>query len=315
MIRHPKPSLVLSKCLELDACRYNGVSIQSGVVRALLPHIDVRPVCPEVEIGLGTPRDPINLIGPKERPRLVQPSTGRDLTKEMVTFAKGYLGDAGDIDGFILKSRSPSCGIKDTKIHATATDAEPLGTGAGLFGAAVKERYPHAAIEDEGQLNDFRLRHHFLTKLFLRARFREMRRRRTMAALVGFHATNKFVLLAYHQAGSQELGRIVANAEKDPVNRVLGHYANHLTKALERPARAPATVNVLMHILGMFSERLTATERADFLAALAEYRQGKVPLDVPLQSVHQWARRFDDTYVAKQTFLEPYPRELTSLNQ
>ncbi len=310
MVPHPKPSLVLSKCLELDACRYNGESIRSDVVRALLPHVDVRPVCPEVEIGLGTPRDPIRLVGSKERHRLVQPSTGRDLTTEMTAFAKGYLDGAGEVDGFILKSHSPSCGIKDTKIHSNRSDSQLAGKGAGLFGAAVKERYPQAAIEDEGQLNDFRLRHHFLTKLFIRARFRETRRRRTIAALVGFHAANKFLLLAYHQTESRELGRIVANPSKDTAGRVIGRYAAHLGKALARPTRVPATVNALMHVLGFFSDQLTAREKERFLDALTEYREGRALLDVPLEVVRHWVTRFDDAYIANQTFLEPYPREL-----
>lgn len=310
MAHHPKPSLVLSKCLELAACRYDGTSIQSDVVRDLLPHVAVRPVCPEVEIGLGTPRDPIRLVGSKNRQRLVQPSTGRDLTTEMTAFAKGYLDGAGEVDGFILKSHSPSCGIKDTKIHSSESVSPIIGKGAGVFGAAVRERYPQAAIEDEGQLNDFRLRHHFLTKLFLRARFRQTRRRRTIAALVGFHAAHKFLLLAYHQAESRELGRIVANPSKETVDRVIGRYAAHLGKALARPARVRATVNALMHVLGFFSDQVTAKEKARFIDAVTEYREGRSTLDAPLEVVRQWVVRFDDAYIANQTFLEPYPREL-----
>jgi uncharacterized protein YbbK (DUF523 family) len=170
--QHPKPVLVLSKCLELEACRYNGATVRSEVVRRLFPYVDLRPVCPEVEIGLGTPRAPIRLVGTKERQRLIQPATGRDLTPAMTAFAKSYLDELGDVDGFVLKGRSPSCGIENTKIHSSGSESHHVGTGPGVFGRAVKERFPQAVVASEEQLEDVRFRHHFLVELFLRARLR-----------------------------------------------------------------------------------------------------------------------------------------------
>ncbi len=309
----PQPIVVLSKCLELEACRYNAMSIRSVVVRALLPHVDVRPICPEVEIGLGVPRQPIRLIARGKSLRLVQPSSDRDLTAAMTDFSNEFLGGLGDVDGFILKSRSPSCGIKDTKVHAGGDTPNPMGKGPGMFGGAVLERFPDAAVEDEGRLTNFRLRHHFLTKLFLRARFRAVRARRSMAALVGFHASNKFLLMAYHQSAMRALGRIVANAERRHVSEVLDRYAAELARALQRPARRPANVNVLMHALGYFSDGLSAREKAHFLDVLAEYRAERATLEIPLTVIHQWLARFGEDYIAQQSFLEPYPRDLLSL--
>ncbi len=313
MADHPKPIVVLSKCLELEACRYNGMSIKSDIVRRLLPHADIRPVCPEVEIGLGTPREPIRLVGSKEDPRLFQPSTGRDLTEAMKTFADTSLAELQQADGFILKSRSPSCGIKDTKIHRGESDPSPAGKGAGLFAAAVLERFPDAAIEDEGRLTNFRLRHHFLTKIFLRARFREITERHTMAALVGFHAANKFLLMAYHQTEMRNLGRIVANPKNEPIDEVHERYEAGLGHALARPARLPANINVLQHVLGYFSDGLSPREKAHFLDSLTEYRGGRVTMEVPLSIIHQWLARFRNDYIANQVFLQPYPRELMGL--
>jgi uncharacterized protein YbbK (DUF523 family) len=168
----PRPILVLSRCLELDACRYNGEMIRAPFVARLLPFVDVKPVCPEVEIGLGVPRDPIRLIGRGAGLRLVQPSSDRDLTGEMVRFVTRFLDALDEADGFVLKARSPSCGIAHTKIYAATLDTDPTDTGAGLFGAAVLARFPHAAVEDEVGLAEPERRHRFLVKLFESARRR-----------------------------------------------------------------------------------------------------------------------------------------------
>jgi uncharacterized protein YbgA (DUF1722 family) len=228
----------------------------------------------------------------------------------MHAFAKGYLDGAGEVDGFILKSRSPSCGITDTKVHDNATDPTVAAKAAGMFGAAVIERYPHAAIESEDRLTSARLRHHFLTKLFLRERFRMTRARRAIAALVGFHSANKYLLMTYHQESVRTLGRIVANESKDTADRVFGSYAAQLGEILARPARLPATVNAFMHLLGYFSDRLTANEKAQFLDILTQFREKRVSIDAPLEAVQHWVTRFDNTYIGNQTLLDPYPREL-----
>jgi uncharacterized protein YbgA (DUF1722 family)/uncharacterized protein YbbK (DUF523 family) len=296
--------------LELDACRYNGQSIRAPFVKKLLPFVDVTPTCPEVEIGLGVPRDPIRLVSSREQIRLVQPSTQRDLTDLMHAFSDRFLGEAGDVDGFILKSRSPSCGIKDTKVHSSGETPQPIGRGPGMFGEAVLERFPRAAVEDEGRLTNFRLRHHFLTQLYANARLREARARGTARALVDYHTRHKFLLMACHQDATRALGRIVANPAKNDIDGWFAGYAEEMARALARPARTGATVNALMHVFGYVSDDLTAKEKAHFLDVLVEFREGRLELHAPLSILQSWIARFEQPYLEAQVFLEPYPKPL-----
>jgi uncharacterized protein YbbK (DUF523 family) len=166
MNNHPRPIVVISRCIDFDACRYNGQVIRASLREELEPHMELRPICPELEIGLGVPRDPVRLVRSPGGPRMVQPSSGRDLTRQMERFSRDYLGGIEDVDGFILKSRSPSCAFRDAKLfHSDAEDAAH-STGPGLFAARILERFPHAAVEDELRLADPRVRDRFLAKVW-----------------------------------------------------------------------------------------------------------------------------------------------------
>jgi uncharacterized protein YbgA (DUF1722 family)/uncharacterized protein YbbK (DUF523 family) len=313
MREHPRPTLVMSKCLELDACRYNGQMVRAPFVLKLMPFVELAPICPEVEIGLGIPRAPIRLVQRGKALHLYQPDTERDVTEAMLDFNDRFLGGLGDVDGFILKSRSPSCGIKDTKVYGGPDGKEPFGKGAGMFGGAVLEQFPLAAVEDEGRLTNYRLRHHFLTKLFARASFRTVKASGAMAQLVRFQTENKLTLMAYHQTELRALGRIVSNPDRQPFGEVAAAYEEHLAQALARPPRSTSNINVMMHALGYVSDGLSAQEKRHFLHALDEYRAGRMSVSAPLVLLQSWIERFDQPYLRAQTYLEPYPRELMDL--
>ncbi len=308
-----KPNVVISKCLGFAPCRWNGVVVPDDFVDRLKPHVSYQPVCPEVEIGLGVPRDPIRIVDQGRGRRLIQPSTGRDVSQKMRRFTDTFLGSLADVDGFILKYRSPSCGMKGVKIYAGPDKGAASTPGAGFFGGPVVERFPGAAIEDEGRLRNFRLREHFLTKLFTMADFRKVRSAGKMPALIQFQAANKFLLMAYHQKELRILGRLVANLEKRPPAGVMEDYEQHLAIALARPPRYVSNINVLMHALGYFSRELSAREKAFFLDALERYRNEKVPLSVPLNLVRSWVVRFGQEYLGQQTFFLPYPEALMEI--
>ncbi len=307
------PRIVVSKCIEFEHCRWNGLSISSEFVRKLDRFVEFVKICPEVEIGLGIPRDPIRVVRSKGGPMLVQPSTGRDVTGDMVSFAKRFLDSLPPVDGFILKSRSPSCGLKEVKIYAAADKPGGVGKGDGFFGHAVSERYPLLPIEDEGRLTNFRIREHFLTRIFTIARFRSMRESARMKDVVAFQAANKLLLMAYNQTELRALGRIVANPGKRPVEDLLADYEGHLLNALARPARYTSDINVLMHALGYFSKKLGPEEKAFFLDTLEQYRSGKIPLSACLSVVRSWIVRFGEPYLEMQSYFEPYPMELVEI--
>jgi uncharacterized protein YbgA (DUF1722 family)/uncharacterized protein YbbK (DUF523 family) len=308
-----KPVVVVSECLGFAAVRYNGQVLQDEFVRALVGHVQFVQVCPEVGIGLGVPRDPIRLVADQSGSRLVQPATGRDLAGLMRRFSEDFLGGVGAVDGFILKSRSPSCGIKDVKVFASPEGSLSVGKSSGLFADEVLRRFPEAAVEDEGRLTNFRLRHHFLVRLFAAARLREVRNRPSLASLVRFHTEYKLQLMAYSQAGLNALGRIVANQESAPPATLCKDYAHRLALVLAHPARPSSNRNVLLHAFGYVSKHLTASERGYFLELLEDYRHERVPLSALLAVLRAWIVRFDVAYLHAQRFFEPYPRPLLEL--
>jgi uncharacterized protein YbgA (DUF1722 family)/uncharacterized protein YbbK (DUF523 family) len=308
-----KPRVVASKCIEFAPCRYNGAMISDEFVRHLKAFVTFEPVCPEMEVGLGCPRDPIRVVSSGGQLHLVQPTTGRDMTEAMANFAAAHLAALGPVDGFILKGRSPSCGIKDVKIYSGPEQKMPSATGRGLFAQAVVDRFPDLPVEEEGRLTNFLLREHFLTRIFTLAEFRDLAGRGTIRDLVRFHAVNKGLLMAYHQAEMRVMGRLVANHDQKSDAEIYAVYGEHLARALARPPRFTSIINVLMHALGYVSDRLSAGEKAFFLDALEKYRAGRVPLSVATTLVKAWAVRFDVPTLLDQTYLEPYPETLLEI--
>ncbi|WP_342046017.1 YbgA family protein [Bacillus sp. OTU530] len=310
-----KPIVVVSKCLEFDACRYNGDVISDPIVKSLMPYVRFIPICPEVEIDLGTPRETIRIVEEKQSgmQRLVQPSTGEDVTDRMQQFAERFLGSLPDVDGFLLKNRSPSCGTRDVKIYAGSNKSPSNGKGSGLFGGKVIERFGHLAVEEEGRLKNFTLREHFFTKLFTITEFKVLKSQPTMKRLVQFHADQKYLFMAYNQTKLKEMGRIVANHEKRPVAEVFAAYEQALYALLKRAARYTSNINVCQHIFGYFKDSLKKEEKEHFLSLLQKYQEKKIPLSSVLTLLRSWAIRFEEQYLLRQTYFEPYPEALVEI--
>lgn len=305
-----KPRAVFSKCLGFAACRYDGAIVADEFASRLRAHVAAAPVCPEMEIGLGCPRDPIRVVRRGGRVRLVQPATGRDVSGEMVAFASRFLASLGEVDGFLLKARSPSCGITDVKVYGGPGAEAPLGAGSGFFGGAVLRRFTDLPVEDEGRLNNIALREHFLTRLFAMASLRGVGRRGGMRDLAAFHAANEWLLAAYSRSRMRELGRLAACAGRRPSANLSAAYRRGFARALARPPRTTSIINVLMHALRYVSAGLKAGEKAFFLDLLEKYRAGKAPLSAALTLVRSWGVRFEVACLMQQTFLEPYPEAL-----
>lgn len=309
-----RPVVVLSRCLELEPVRYNAQVIPYDLVRELEPWVTLVPVCPELEIGLGVPREPVRIVAVAGEARLLQPATDRDVTADMQEFSDRFLTALGTVDGFILKNRSPSCGISDVK-HYQGLDKSASSTrGPGLFGGRVLELYGGLAIEDEGRLRNYRIREHFLTKLFSLARFRALKASGSLGDLVRFHSVNKFLLMAYNQKEMRALGRIVANHEKRPFTHLIEDYERHFQAALARTPRYTSVLNVLQHVSGYFSDQLKSSEKSLFQTSLDRYRNGRTPVSAVTSILRAWIVRFDQDYLKPQTFFEPYPEVLMSVS-
>ena len=311
---HPKPRLLVSQCIEFKSCRWNGLRISSDLVKLLKPFVEFVPVCPEMAIGLGVPRHPIRIVEtPDEGQRLLQPASGIDCTESMRTFADRHLDNVGPLDGAILKSRSPSCGVKDVRVYPPNPKATPENKGVGVFAQQVKRRFPDLAIEDEGRLTNFAIREHFLTRVFTVASFRRLEADGSMGALVRFHAQHKFLLMAHSEASMRDLGRIVANHDKLDAAAVYSAYGAELRAGLAAPARVGPSINVLQHLFGFFSQDLSAAERDYFLESVDDYRAARVPLSVPVSVLRAWVIRFGNEYLLEQALFDPYPEDLIQI--
>ena len=308
-----RPIVVLSRCLDLEPVRYDGQVIPYEFVRELEPWVQYRPVCPELEIGLGVPRDPVRIVTVEGVARLVQADTGRDFTGEIRGFSDDFLSDLGPVDGFLLKNRSPSCGISDVKIHHGPDPSASSKRGAGFFAKRVLELHPGLAIEDEGRLRNYRVREHFLTKLFSLAKLSAVEGSGQMKEIVRFHSINKLLLMAYNQKEMRALGRVVATTQKLGFEEVARAYRDRFQAALARPPRYTSVINVFEHASGYFSKQLESREKKLFRSTLDRYRNKRVPMAAVTAMLRAWIVRFEEDYLMAQTFFEPYPMELMSL--
>jgi uncharacterized protein YbgA (DUF1722 family)/uncharacterized protein YbbK (DUF523 family) len=309
----PRPLVVVSACLGFQACRYNGQVLPDPFVEKLKSRVDFRPVCPELEIGLGVPRDPIRVVRLDGRNALHQPASGRDLTEAMRAFARRWLESLTGVDGFLLKGRSPSCGTREVKVfHSLKPDAGS-GRGAGLFGEEVLTRFPEHPVEDEGRLKNFSIREHFLIRLFLLAEWRRVSAGGSIQPLLDYHTRHKLLLMALNQARMRALGRILASYDRTNLAECVRRYEAELRLALARPPLFRSLINALQHAFGGLSPGLEPQERRFFLATLEEYRDERVPLSVPLALLRAWALRQGNDYLLAQSLLEPYPRDLAEI--
>lgn len=313
MAKFPKPVVVVSKCLGFAHCRYDGQTIENPFVPRFQEFVEFRPVCPEVEIGLGIPRKPIRIVTVEGKNRLYQPATERDVTQEMETFVDSFLNSLTEVDGFFLKNRSPSCGTQDVKIYPGFENVSRTFRGDGFFGGEVLKRFDGLPVEDEGRLRNFTIRENFLTKLFTFARLRDVKKSGSMKALIDFHTTHKLMLMGYNQTQMRALGKIVANQEQNEFDAVLSAYQHHLKLALASMPKFTAMINVLMHAFGGFKDVLSKEEKQFFLESLEEYRDERIPLSAVLHVLRAWAIKYDNTYLLTQTFMEPYPHELVEI--
>ncbi len=307
----------ISACLLGRAVRYDGGHKQNAFLTDVLAaHVEFVPVCPEVELGMGVPREAIRLVGDAKRPALVGVVSGTDHTHAMETYArrKARALDALDLCGYVLKKDSPSCGMERVRVHR-ASGGPPSRDGVGLFARALLEHAPLLPVEEEGRLTDARLRENWVERVFAYRRFRDLRAQRFRRGdVVAFHAAHKFQILAHDPAAYTRLGRMVARVATQTPAAFLDAYGQAFMAALAVPATIGRHVNVLEHVAGFVSDALTSDERAELRSVIADYRKGFVPLIVPITLLRHHARRQNAAYILEQTYLEPHPKELMLRN-
>jgi uncharacterized protein YbgA (DUF1722 family)/uncharacterized protein YbbK (DUF523 family) len=272
-------------------------------------------VCPEVEVGLPTPRPSLRLVRIEGDVRLVIPKEERDITEEMRAYARERVAAlaAENLRGYILKKDSPSCGMTRVRIYVPSGPAER--SGRGMFAETLLERFPCLPVEEEGRLHDPRLRENWITRVFAYHRLQRLWSDRwKIGHLVAFHADHKFLLLAHSPKIFQELGRLIAAAKDVPRNELQARYESQFMTALAKVATPARNANVLGRILGFFRKELDRACRTELLGLIEDYRRGIVPLVVPLTLVAHYVRILSIDYLRNQVFLNPHPRELALRN-
>jgi uncharacterized protein YbgA (DUF1722 family)/uncharacterized protein YbbK (DUF523 family) len=311
-----KIRLGVSACLLGQTVRYDGGHKRDPFLTDTLGHfVEWVPVCPEVEIGLGVPRDTIRLVGGAAAPRLLVEKSGEDLTARMRRYARARVTELESLDlhGYILKRGSPSCGLFRVRVY----DGEgvPHASGTGAYARALTERLPLLPVEEEGRLGDPGIRENFIERVFATARWRDFLARRPGAGdLVAFHTAQKLAVLAHSTTHYASLGRLVAAAGGARLRTRLGEYGSLLMQALSVRATRARHTNVLQHMAGFFKRRLDHDARAELADVIQDYRRGLVPLVVPLMLIKHHVRRLGVAYLADQTYLSPHPKELMLRN-
>ena len=315
MRKFSKPKVIISRCIEFEKCRYNEAMISSEAVKMMKDHVDFITVCPEADIGMGIPRVPVRLVE-EEDVRLKQLKTGKDWTDKMVSYREKISENIDDdIDGFIMKSRSPSCGPYEVKVYKDIEKGAPISNkGKGLFGGYIREKYDGLPVEDEGRLTNFTIRDHFLTTIFALADFREMKSRNSIKDLIYFHSRYKFLILSYNETNLRKMGKLVANNQGKTENEIIEEYETLFKDTFKQIPKHTNAINVLMHIMGYFKDRLKPTEKQFYLNVLDSYKEGKLPLSTPLYIAKEWIIKYENDYLERQVFFERYPQELVTIS-
>ncbi|MFI5320801.1 MAG: YbgA family protein [Myxococcota bacterium] len=306
----------VSSCLLGSAVRWDGGHKRDAFLTEwLAPFVEWVPVCPELELGMGVPREPVHLRREGGELRMLGNRSGADWTARMSAFAKRRASEieAQELCGYVLKRGSPSCGLENVPVRGSAV----LGKrdGRGLFAAALAARMPSLPIEEEGRLNDAALRENWIERVFAYRRVRALFAARwTIGGLVAFHAAHKLQLLAHSPEAYRALGRMVARAKQTPRAELRASYERAFMRALAVRATRGRHVKVLEHCVGYLRGRADASVRASLAAQIADYRAGCLPLIVPVTMLRHYAVQLELEYLAQQLYLDPHPNELMLRN-
>jgi len=312
----PSIRVGISSCLLGEAVRYNGGHAHDSFVTTILgPFVEWIPICPEMDIGMGTPREAIRLVRANGEVRLIGQQSDTDYTDRMQEYARDRTEKlaSSPLHGYILKKDSPSCGMERVRLYDKNGVASRNGTG--MFAEQLKHRFPLLPIEEEGRLRDIALRENFIERLFAFYRLQQfLGGQPGPGDLVEYHTRHKLTFLSHHQERYRELGRLVSEAGGREFPALLQDYSEQFMQTLEIHATRKNHANVLHHILGYFKDSLESGDKQEMVAVIDDYRRGLLPLIVPMTLLTHHLRRHPVDWLAKQVYLHPYPPELKLRN-
>ncbi len=306
----------IGSCLAGNAVRYNAqTKAPNQHVKAISESFRMRAFCPEMGIGMGVPREPIHIVGTEDEVRVMDVATHtHDYTDQIAGYADTVLALAPELCGYILVKGSPSCGYDRVKRyamngHSIASDQK------GIFAAALAAKDPLLPLEDDGRLNDPGLRESFITRAYTYHEWKNLRASGLSARkIVEFYSRYKYLAMAHHVPSYQALGRMVADAGKRDIEELADEFIAMLMSALTRRATHRSHTNVLQHLMGYLKKSISADERARLKELIEQYRQGHIPLVVPITMLKHHFANSPNSYIDQQVFLSPYPDELKLRN-
>lgn len=306
-----KPIIGISSCLVGQEVRHDGGHKHFRFATGeLAQFFELRSYCPEVASGLATPRPALRLNRQDGEIRVQHSQDSSiDVTAQITNSANKACLSLGDLSGYILKKDSPSCGMERVRIYSSS--GMPEKNGRGVFAKALVEAFPNLPVEEEGRLMDPPLRESFIERVKVYARWQTLvNDGLTPSRLMHFHARHKFSLLSRDEVIYRDMGPLIASVNIGNIEAVAKEYIANIMKALKKPSNSKRHTNVLMHLMGYFKAALSTEEKQEFIELLDEYRTGLIPLVVPVTMLKHYLRRLPDSYLAEQTYFNPYPKAL-----
>ena len=314
----------VSSCLLGNPVRYDGGHKKNvWLVNTLGKYVEFVPVCPEVEMGLSVPREPLRLVGDPENPRLVTIKTYQDYTQQMKEFSEKRVRELEkeDLCGFVFKRASPSSGMERVKVYkdvdpnVVKNPGAPSLKGVGAFARVFMEHFPLLPVEEEGRLGDAKLRENFIERIFALQRWREfLETSFTLRGLIEFHTRHKLLLMSHSVVHYRAMGKLVAAAKQYDATDLIAQYQKEFLTALALHATVKKHTNVLHHIVGYFKKQLSADEKQEILEIIEQYHNQLVPLIVPVTLLNHFVRKYGEEYLREQWYLNPHPAELKLRN-
>lgn len=309
-----KISIGISSCLLGHKVRFDsGHKNNSYISNTLSEYFDFIPFCPEVDIGLGIPRETIRLVLLDDKVHCVgSKNPDLDVTERLKDCAQAQQSWQQDLSGYILKKDSPSCGMERVRLYKGDM---PDRVGVGIYAQKLMENFPDLPVEEEGRLGDAVLRENFIQRVFIYARWQALFAEDfSLKKLTNFHAQHKYILMSHSQSLAKELGHWLAQAHGQEPSEVLKQYLSKMMVILKLRASRKGHVNTLQHLQGYLKNYISADDKAELVDIIDQYRNGLLPLIVPITLLRHHFRRFPNEYITDSYYMKPHPKELMLLN-
>ena len=303
-----RPRIGISKCLEFDMCRYDGSRINNNFVRIMRKYVDFITVCPEVGIGLGSPRKPIRLVNIDGQKNLYQPSTEKNLTDDMYNFTKKFVASNTKLDGFIFKRDSPTCGISDVRLYHKLGDHVGYDKTSGMFSEGVLREFPNIVKEDEKRLDNIQIRENFLTRIFVLADLRESLENNSVEKLFGFFSRNMLLFLCHDEKLTAQLGLIFKTENCFEI--ISRQFQNSIPKILSFIPKKNTIIDTFNYIFNHVKLKLSESEKSYYYSLIDGFENDLISQYEISTLLYSWALRYNLKSIIDQSMFNPFPKNL-----